>query len=375
MPLERSREAIGAIGELLRSQLQTRTTAASVDIGRPQVASATDGPKFNLFLYQVEIDANLRNQPLDEGQQAPLWLVLRYLLTAFDAGRESDSTSAHRLVGEGMLALQAMSILQPTVAELVDNPQPLKITFDPTDPELLSQVMQGGVEDPYRLSIAFQVRPVLIAPSEPPSYAPLVQYVGEPANEGVAVIPGLAPVAHRLEPEQFEAGDTVRLFGDDISQAVDICLGDTCLGVNAAPSGRVETTVPADTALSPGSYAVSAVRLTPFGRRLASNAVLGVLRPRVSAATHGALVDEGGQHLSGDITVTGDHLGTADDSIFIAFYRDGSVVLMIEGVGTPAQTAVTATVTATQALPAGLYRIIVRANGAQALHMPEVDWS
>jgi hypothetical protein len=274
-----------------------------------------------------------------------------------------------------MLALQELSILQPLAVELADNPQPLKISFDPADPELLSKLMQGGADEPYRLSAGFQVRPVLIAPGEPPSYAPLVQFVGEPADEGVAVIPGLAPVAHRLEPVQFEAGGTVSLYGDYVSEAIELCFGGTCYGVNAAPSGRVQATVPADTGLSPGSYAVNAVRLTPNGRRLASNGVLGVLRPRVSNALPGTLVDEGGGRFSGTITLSGDHLGTADDSIFVAFYRDGVVDLMIEGSGVATQDSVTAVVSADQALPVGNYRIILRANGAQALLMPEVDWS
>jgi hypothetical protein len=375
MPLQQSRSAIGAVGELLRTQLQTGTSVSTVDIGRPQTAAGTDGPKFNLFLYHIEIDAHLRNQPLDPGQQTPLWLVLHYLVTAFDDGRDSDSAAAHRLIGEGMLALQELNFLQPSVPELVDNPQPLKVSFDVADAELISKVMQGGQEDPYRLSIAFQVRPVLIAPSEPPSYAPLVESVGPPSDEGVAVIPGLAPVAHRLEPQQFEAGDTVTLHGEEVGEAIDICLGETCFGVNAAPAGRVQTLIPADTDLSPGSYAVTAVRLTPFGRRLASNAVLGVLRPRVTGATPSGLVDEGGGQFSGTITVSGDHLGTAEDNVFVAFYRDGVVVLMVEGTGIANQTTVSATVPATQPLPAGLCRVILRSNGAQALHMPEVDWS
>ncbi len=375
MPLEQSRSAIGAVGELLRTQLQDRTSVATVDIGRPQAASVTDGPKFNLFLYRIEIDQYLRNQPLDEGQDAPLWLVLHYLVTAFDDVRESDSAGAHRLLGEGMLALQELNFLHPTADELVDNPQSLKISFDPVDAELISQIMQGGSEDPYRLSIAFQIRPVLIAPSEPPAYAPLVRSVGQPADEGVGVIPGLAPVAQRLEPQQFEAGATLTLHGEGLGEAIDVCFGETCFGVTAAPSGRVQTRVPADTALSPGSYPVSAVRLTPQGRRLASNAVLGVLRPRVTGAAPAALVDEGGGTFSGDITINGDHLGTDEDAIFVAFYRDGAVVRMIEGVGVAAQTSVSASIPPADPLPAGFYRIILRANGAQALHMPEVDWS
>lgn len=375
MPLSQSQLAIGAVGELLGAQLQSRTSATTVDVGRPQTAATgSTGPKFNLFLYQVDLDPHLRNQPLDQGQQPPLWLVLRYLVTAFDTNRSSDSADAHRLLGEGMRALQELNFLQPTVAELADNPQSLKITFDETDTELISRLMQGGQDDPYRLSVGFQVRPVLIAPGEPPSYAPLVRSVGQPEQEGVAVIPALAPQARGLDPLQFEAGDTLWLAGDWLDGATEVCFGSTCFGVSAQQEGRIRIRVPADTTLSPGSHTVAAV-VPRDGHLIRSNAVLGVLRPRVTGATPGGLTDEGGGLFSGTLTVQGDHLGNADDDIYVAFCRGGEVSAMVEGAGVADQQTVTAAVSPQRPLAAGRYRIILRANGAQALNMPEVEWS
>ena len=239
MPLAATRNAIGAIDLLLRDQLVARTSAGTVDIGRVEQAAGSDGPKFNLFLYQVDVDGQLRNYPLDRGQRTPVWLVLRYLLTAFDTGRDSNSSDAHILLGEGMLALEEINFQRPTVAALVDNPEPLKITFDAADVELLSKVMQGS-EEHYRVSAAFQVRPVLIAPSEPPSYAPLVHSVGPPADEGVVVIPSLGPVVDAVTPTRFEGGAMLTLSGRDFAgEAQFVCLGDTCFPVVAAPAGAV----------------------------------------------------------------------------------------------------------------------------------------
>src|SRR5688572_1681983 len=141
MALSDSKTAIGAVSELLRGQLIARTAATTVDVGRPETAAGGSGPKFNLFLYQVAVDGFLRHQPLDEGQQPPLWLVLHYLLTAFDTGSESDSINAHNLLGDGMLALQELNFLYPTVVALSENPEPLKITLDSADVELLSNIM------------------------------------------------------------------------------------------------------------------------------------------------------------------------------------------------------------------------------------------
>ena len=375
MPLAQSRTAIGAVGELLRSQLTARTTAGSVDVGRPEVAAAAAGPKFNLFLYQIELDAFLRNQPLDEGQDTPLWLVLRYLITAYDDGRESDSVAAHALLGEGMLALQELNFLDPTVPALADNPQRLAITFDNADVDLLSKLMQG-TDERYRVSAAFQVRPVLIAPSEPPSYAPLVATVGPPGNEGIDVIPSLGPVLTRVEPEQFQAGDTITVYGEELSSAIEaLCIGDQCYGITAAPTGSVQTVVPADTQLSPGSHTLVVVRTSAGGRRIVSNAVLGTLMPTLQNAVPGVLTADMSGNLSGSITLTGARLGGLDDTIFVAFYRDGAIQLLLEGMGVAAQNTLTVTVAVDDAIPPGSYRILLRVNGAQAPTMPEVDWT
>lgn len=374
MALTNSKQAIGAVSNLLKTQLIVNTAASTVDIGRPESTTATSGPKLNLFLYQVDIDGQLRNHPLDQGQVPPLWLVLRYLLTAFDEREESDSIEAHELLGEGMLALQELNFIEPGSVSLADNPEPLKITFDTADSELLSKIMQGS-DEKYRVSSAFQVRPVMIAPTVPPRYALPVETVGPPADEGATVLPTLGPKLESISPAKFSAGAEITLTGLDIGTEIEeVRLGSVGFPVTAAKDGEIKAIISASTTLSAGSYPVTAIRTLPSGHELSSNALLGHFLPTLAAATPGVLANNAGL-ISGDLTLTGNRLGGTEDSIFVAFYRDGKVPLMLEATGSAAQTSLTVTVTVDDALPESEYYIILRVNGEQAIHAPRVDWS
>ncbi|ASC73016.1 hypothetical protein XM38_039780 [Halomicronema hongdechloris C2206] len=107
--------AIGAVTQLLREHLLPPTVPeADITVGRPEAAAtSSQNPKLNLFLYEIQFDPSLRNHALDKGQPFPLWLVLKYLLTAFDTSGDSDSISAHGLLGEGMRALQELGLSPP----------------------------------------------------------------------------------------------------------------------------------------------------------------------------------------------------------------------------------------------------------------------
>src|SRR5439155_4421620 len=179
MALLNTSKAIGAVTRTLRERLTTAlgNSVDLVTVGRPEPgAQVSQVSRLNLFLYELHVDEFLRNESLDDGQPPPLWLVLHYLVTAFDSAGESDNEDAHEILGAGMRALHAMNFLQPTVGTtdpLRENPNHLKVTFDNAGVELLSKLMQGP-DMKYRCSTAFQVRPVLIAPAEPPSYSQLV---------------------------------------------------------------------------------------------------------------------------------------------------------------------------------------------------------
>src|SRR5678815_3222743 len=90
MALADSGRAIGAVTRLLREHLVRRGFAVS--IGKPEDAADTNTTaKLNLFLYETTFDASLRNVSL-QYSQPPLWLALKYLLTAFDDGESVSYT-------------------------------------------------------------------------------------------------------------------------------------------------------------------------------------------------------------------------------------------------------------------------------------------
>src|SRR4051794_39232893 len=134
MALVDSGKAIGAVTRALAQRLNAKT-GVNVEVGRPERGSGSS-QQLNLFLYETLFDANLKNTSLDEGQQPPLWLVLKYMLTAFDTFGESDTEEALDLLGEGARALQESNFLNfagldpDIIVALADNPEDLKITFD-----------------------------------------------------------------------------------------------------------------------------------------------------------------------------------------------------------------------------------------------------
>lgn len=374
MPLSATPEAIGAVSEALRSQIQLRSSVLTT-VKRPEIAAVDDVvPKLNLFLYQIDFDPHLKNHSLDDGHPPPLWLILRYLITAYDAGNDSDTVAAHRLLGRGLACLQEINFLSPTVPALADNPEPLKLSFDSSDVELLSKVMQGS-EEKYRISAAFQVRPVLIAPDVPPSYAPLVLTVGPPSAEGVVVLPSMGPILKDITPSRFEGGATLEFSGDGINGSIEsVFIGTMELPVIAAREGAIQVVVPNVSSISAGYQPACVARRLPSGRQQTSNPLFVSLLPTVTTATHGVLTANGTK-LFGSLTFTGKRLGGVADSIFAAFYRDGAVVLNLEVIGTALQNSLVVNVSNANALPPGTYYLILRVNGAQATATPAVGWT
>jgi hypothetical protein len=385
MSLAASSEAIGAVSELLKVRLAAGTGINSVAVGRPEDASkaavAGGGSSFNLFLYRISIDANLRNRPLDAGQTPPVWLSLYYLLTAFD-GPESDSTVAHRLLSRGMVALNAMSVIRPdpTITALASNPDPLRLTFDDADVDMLSKVMQG-TDEKYRVSAAFQVRPVMLASTDAPSYALPVKTIGLPLPapqlyQGATVLPSMGAQVTVVEPAKFSAGQPIVVRGTDLAGYDQILIGSTGYTAVNTPDGALTTTIPLADPIAAGAYPVSVGRTLPDGHLYTSNAVAGHLIPIVTAVNLvGALTNVLGK-LSGSFSVQGSQLGGPDGAAYAALYLNGKAQLLLEPEPGGTDTALAFVVSDAHALPpdAG-YRVIVRTNGEQALDSPVLNWT
>lgn len=422
MPFADTGKAMGAVTKVLKNQLYAQVHSlqlilsdsvstitvgpgSEVTVGRldPSDNNAPN-PRLNLFLYEIQLDPNLRNHSLDEGQPAPLWLVLKYLLTAFDNSGESDSIGAHMLLGEGMRALQAVSFLKlngsaSILNTLNDNPEELKLTFDQTSSDLLSKLMQG-TDEKYRCSISFEVRPVLIVPSEPPSYSLLVgidyendQVIGEKGIQ-IPVIPSLGPAISEITPTKVEPSptSTLTLTGNDLNlSGLVVQFGSIDLPVTAqSPYSlkcQVNGTILDGRLISAGSHPVSAVQILPTGRRRSSNLLVVDLLPILDSAEVSAVsrvepanVDS---DVFGTIDLRGSLLGQEQDDIFLALYRDGKTVRVFDELTIvpslppplppPLQKHLQLVMQQSQAVPPGFYRVILRVNGQQAKRSPTVE--
>lgn len=387
MALADSGRAIGAVTALLQDHLIRR--GFDVAIGKPEQATASNSTaKLNLFLYETAFDASLRNQPLQEGRPPPLWLVLKYLLTAFDDDENSDTTSAHELLGRGMAALHELNYLRldPLVdasvrKALEHNPEPLKLTFDESTVDLLSKIMQGA-EERYRLSAAFQMRPVMIVPGTLPTSSLLVgiDYTASPAGvigrDGVqlATIPSLGTRLESADPSAFEAGAALLLSGEDLhGSTLEVLLGGVPLQILERHPARLRliaegspgTPIASGTTLSAGELPLIARRRLNGGRVRSSNLLAVQLLPRLSAANW----------VADDLVLGGQLLGKVTDDVLVVLQRisDGSTAWLFDTFSHAAGQQTLTVAGAKTAAPAGSYRVVLYVNGGQARNSPAVS--
>jgi len=405
MPLEDTGRAIGAVTKLL-DQFLSEQTGIGVTVGRPQPGSGGNGDSratwINLFLYEAQFDPSLKNVSLDDGQP-PLWLSLKYLLTTYDGDGESDSADAHETMGRALRALQELSYLfldrTPPLADslpdawraLKDNPEVLKLTFDAIDAELIAKLMQS-TDEHYRLSTGFQVRPVMIATGELPSYSLLVgvdhtaadPVVREGESVQIPAIPSMGPTIDAVQPPQVAPGETLTVTGRDLHRSsLVVRLGGIDLPVTSQRPNRLQCSANVlGLDISAGSHALSVVQMLPGGRRRSSNLLVAALRPTLSTAmATGVAASPSPPNVIGNINMEGKLLGREGDDIFVGLYRDGAIVkLLDDGFNFPAgpadaanQLQLTLVIQHGDTVPPGRYRVILRVNGQQATTSPEID--
>lgn len=398
MALASTSHAIGAVTRLLVDHLNRRTTLP-VNVGRPEDSAGVNVPTINLFLYETLFDPSLKNHPLVEGQAPPLWLTLKYLITGFDGTGSSDTADAHDVLGHGLSALQELAFLglDGAVASAVrdaleDNPEPLKLTFDECSADLLNKITQTS-DDEYRLSMAFQVRPVMIVTPERPGFSmPVgVNQATTPASlsaqpVGLDTLASLGPRLVAVEPPRFSIGDEFEVTGSDLNLPnLQAYLGSAELGISAQWSDRlrvrVEAMLQSGTLLSAGEHPLVIKQYLPAtGRYRSSNIVVGRLLPTVTGATTGAVAVDAGGSVTVDVTINGFLLGRNEDAILVALHRDGAVAHLFDVVkplpapGEPADTQqqLTLNITPTARVATGSYQLIVIVNGQQAPQSPTV---
>ena len=238
-----------------------------------------------------------------------------------------------------------------------------------------------GTDERYRLSMAFQLRPVMIVPDRLPRGSLLVgiDYSTTPetiiGGDGVHidVVPSLGARLDRLEPDRFEPGATLTLYGQDVSGSdMEVVLGNVLLTITerhvdrlvVTAEGSPGTPIASGATLSAGETPLMVRRRLSPTRTRSSNLLVGRLLPSISSASL----------VAGDLQVQGILLGTDADDVIVLFCResDGVTVRMFDTVTTTANQQ-TLTVAGAQAgLPPGNYRVILRVNNQQALASPSV---
>ncbi|MGA2114837.1 MAG: Pvc16 family protein [Bryobacteraceae bacterium] len=387
--------AIGSVSRLLKNVLTNALTSASpspvVSISRPEPGTSgivPQGARLNLFLYEVQLDASLRNVSLTPGRQTPLWLVLRYLLTAFDQNGDSDTDGAHDVLGLAMQALLGMNesgVLEQLNGNkpLIDNPESLKVTFDDGTPDLLSRLMQGP-DDRYRTSVPFQIRPVLVATSDPPSSMQLVgvNYISDtiigPAGVRNILLPGLGSSIESVTPPQVQPGDVLTITGAGLDgDQLAVQFGAVQLPVTMQQSGTLRCVVGGaaldPTKLSAGSQPVSVAQTIAVGKTLFSNALSTALIPLVTSVTAVGLqpVSATNPNVYGAIKLTGQFLGGPSDYVELGLLNSTGVAEVIDrpdpSFAAPAdQSAQQVLMLSGEAIPPGTYTAVFRVNGAQS---------
>jgi len=183
----------------------------------------------NLYLYRVTESPSTKNRPWPGDRATPpsnqraLGLHLFYLLTPL--GTKPDDASfvqgddAHTMLGVAMLTLQENPVLNEihlpgfdadTVLPdfLLNGYEQIKVYLMPTSVEELSKIW-ATINQPYRLSVAYEVSLVELTPTPPPPVGG-----GIVKSTGVSVITLDAPRLTSLSPT---SGALVHIVGNTIT--------------------------------------------------------------------------------------------------------------------------------------------------------------
>jgi hypothetical protein len=326
----------------------------------------------NLFLYQAQVDAALRNQqpPMlvpGETGEPPLPLVLHYLLTPYV--RNGEDATAHHVLGIALQTLNDNVVL--TRAQLADiapysdvakQIERIRISWQPLEEKDIFSLW-SIFSSPYRLSVAFEVRVVLIDSKRPPrTQLPVLTRGagdrGPSANANVdSPFPALtAALAPGSQPSAL-IGDTVTLHGANLTASTVRVLVDHPLLTDPIPvtptstSGtEVAFTVP-DTV--PAGAATVALGLSTDTPETLTNAVPLPIAPKITSPMPASVAG------TGSLTIT-----------CTPPVRPGQHALLLLAEHAIAATPIAATTGsltfAAQGVPAGEYLTRLRIDGVDS---------
>jgi hypothetical protein len=204
---------------LLLTQLNPGgTSTAQVSLVPPGEALPT-GLGVNLYLYRVVESPSTKNgtwaaDRTPSSKIPALGLELSYLLTPFATVPDATTASgddAHTMLGTAMLVFHENPILNqihmpgfdadtvlPT--DLLNSVELLKIRLAAASLEELSKIW-ATINQPYRLSVAYDVSLVMVPPSAP---APAVG--GSVVSTSLSLAPWTAPALESLTPQSGPLG-------------------------------------------------------------------------------------------------------------------------------------------------------------------------
>ena len=151
---------------VLQAALSVLTPAPSAELHDLQGTISTTPARLTIFLYEVVEDPSARNRPREQRatppaitvQKPPMALVLRYMLTAWGADRNTD----YLILGRAMQVLYDGAIIsgaQLVGTTLAGTQQALKVTLQLLTLEERTRVY-NSVHQPYRLSVNYEIRVV-----------------------------------------------------------------------------------------------------------------------------------------------------------------------------------------------------------------------
>ena len=147
------------------------TSENNISLDSP--ATLSDGNSdvlVSLYLYQVLPNAHMNNQNLipignDQQQYPPVSLDLSYLLTPMSNSPQEDLV----ILGHSVQILAANSIVRANFldSDLKTNSPEIRITANPVSLEELTRIW-SAFNEPYRLSVCYQVQTVYVDSSRTP---------------------------------------------------------------------------------------------------------------------------------------------------------------------------------------------------------------
>ncbi|MGH9932568.1 MAG: DUF4255 domain-containing protein, partial [Pyrinomonadaceae bacterium] len=218
-------------GKLNKPPLMGADVTLRVTTLPPDDARVDEADGVNLFLYRVSESPFSRNiewrgdraNPA-RSKRPPLTLSLHYLLTAYAKrgdGTAQDDITAHQIMGNALSILHENAILNDIhdtefdadlntnfAAELRNSFEKITISPMPISMEEFSKIWTG-LSKAYRLSVAYEVSLVQIAPLNPP------QAPGQPVQKtSLAVTTISRPQIGSISPASGVVGTEVTIKGN-----------------------------------------------------------------------------------------------------------------------------------------------------------------